>query len=125
MKKLLFSLCLITISVSLFSQSYYDGYTLYSVQNSNMAYLIDMSGSTYHSWTFSTSKKTGYSTYMLEGGTLVRTVAVQSNPFSGGGGITGGVQIVEWDGTVTWDFTYCSSTYSLHHDIYPSFYRII
>ncbi len=93
-------------------------YTLYSTMNSTKAYLVNMSGATYHSWTFPSSARTGYSSYLLPGGTLVRTVSNQGNVLFGGG-MTGRVQKVDWNGTVLWDFTHSSSTYCLHHDIHP------
>lgn len=93
-------------------------YTLYSVQNSTTTQLIDASNTVYHSWTHASTAKTGYSSYLMPGGTLWRTVMNQSNSLNGGG-VTGRVQKVAWDGTVQWDFTYSSSTYCLHHDICP------
>jgi hypothetical protein len=93
-------------------------YTLYATQNGTSAYLIDTNNTTYHSWTFSSSAKTGYSTYLMPGGTLVRTVAKQGNQLIGGG-MTGQVQKVNWSGTVIWDYVHSSSTYCLHHDVCP------
>jgi len=93
-------------------------YTLYSVQNSTKAYLIDTNGVTYHSWTFSSSAKTGYSCYLLPGGSILRTVAHMGNYFNGGGAC-GQVQMSDWDGNVTWNYIYSTSTYCSHHDICP------
>ena len=93
-------------------------YTLYSVKNGTSAYLIDTNNVTFHTWTFSSSAKTGYSSYMMPGGTLVRTVARQGNQLNGGA-MTGQVQKVDWNGTVIWDYVHSSSTYCLHHDICP------
>jgi hypothetical protein len=93
-------------------------YTLYSVKNSQAAYLIDTNNTIYHSWTFSSTKKTGYSSYLMPGGTIVRTVARQGNQLTGGG-MTGEVMKVDWNGTTLWDYVHSSSTYCLHHDICP------
>lgn len=93
-------------------------YTLYSAKNATTAYLLDTNGTVFHSWTFSSNAKTGYSTYMMPGGTLVRTVGKQGNQLNGGG-ITGQVEKVSYTGTVLWDFVHSSSTYCLHHDICP------
>ncbi|HRY32600.1 MAG TPA: aryl-sulfate sulfotransferase [Bacteroidales bacterium] len=111
---------LLGMSVSLaYSQGApWGDYTLYSTMSSTKAYLINMSGATYHSWTFASTARTGYSSYLLPGGTLVRTVSNQGNVLFGGG-MTGRVQKVDWNGTVLWDFTHSSSTYCLHHDIHP------
>lgn len=97
---------------------FWGDYTLYSVQNSSTTQLIDESNAVYHTWTHGNSAKTGYSSYLMPGGILWRTVQNQGNSLNGGG-VTGRVQKVDWDGNVLWDFTYSSSTYCLHHDICP------
>ncbi len=116
MKKILFSLillaCLGTFDAAFAQQ--WPGYILYSVSNSNSAYLCDTNGTTYHTWTF-TSAGTGYATYMEPGGTIVRTVKVNNSAYQGGG-LTGRCQKVDYNGTVTWDWTHSASTYMLHHD---------
>jgi hypothetical protein len=112
-------LILLFVSVLLnASAQTYDGYTLYFPQNGTKAYLIDMSGNTYHSWTFPSAAKTCYSTYMLQDGSLMRTVAKTGNSFTGGP-IAGEVQRVDWNGNVLWDFVYSTTTYCTHHDICP------
>lgn len=93
-------------------------YTLYSVQNSTAAYLIDTNNNVYHSWTFATNAKTGYSTYLLEGGTILRTVSRTGNSFTGGP-ICGQVQKVDWSGNMVWDYVYSTTNYCTHHDICP------
>jgi hypothetical protein len=107
----LFSFC----SVSSFSQNY-EGYTLYFPQNGTKAYLLDLSGNVYHSWTFPASSKTTYATYLLSGNILLRTVNYSTNYFSGGP-ISGEVQKVDWNGNVLWDFVYSTQDYCTHHDI--------
>ena len=93
-------------------------YTLYSVQNTTTAQLIDMNNKVYHSWTFNSNARTGYSSYLLPGGTIIRSVIQLGTPFKSGG-VTGRVQKVDWNGNVLWDFVYSSATYCLHHDICP------
>ena len=95
----------------------YDGYTLYFPQGGTKAYLTDMSGSTYHMWTFSSSSTTTYATYLLPGGILLRTVNHAGNYFNGGP-ISGEVQKVDWNGTVLWDYVYSTQNYCSHHDIH-------
>ncbi len=92
-------------------------YTLYSLKNSTNAYLIDTNGTTYHSWT-GLSPATIYSSYLLPGGTLLRTVNHPGNLFSSGA-ITGEFQKVDYNGTLLWDFVYSTSTYCMHHDVCP------
>lgn len=100
-----------------FSQSY-DGYTLYFPQNGTKAYLIDLAGNNYHTWTFGSNQKTCYSSYLLPGGVLLRSVNKQGNYFNGGP-ISGEVQKVDWNGNVIWDFVYSTQEYCTHHDIHP------
>lgn len=99
------------------TQSWGD-YTLYSVQNSQYTYLIDNNNTVYHTWTSNTSNRTGYSSYLLPGGELLRTVKYSPNSFAGGGQ-TGKLQKLDWNGNVLWDFVYCTSAYAMHHDICP------
>ncbi len=51
----------------------------------------------------------------LGDGTILRTIRVGVGP--GGGGAGGGVQKVEWDGTVVWDFRYNTNGDLSHHDV--------
>ncbi|MCX6272421.1 MAG: aryl-sulfate sulfotransferase [Bacteroidetes bacterium] len=109
---------LLFVLTSSISAQTYNGYTLYFPQNGVKAYLIDMNGSIYHTWTFPSSARTCYSTYLLPGGNLLRTVAKSGNSFNGGP-ISGEVQKVNWNGTVLWDYIYSTTTYCSHHDIHP------
>ncbi|MBI5217630.1 MAG: aryl-sulfate sulfotransferase [Bacteroidia bacterium] len=95
-------------------------YTLYATKNGVKAYLIDTADSpvAYKTWSFPSNKKSGYSAYLVPGDTLVRTYSYTGNVLQGGG-MTGGVQKVTWNGTVVWDFVYSTSTYCIHHDICP------
>jgi hypothetical protein len=114
------TLCCLLVAAGL-SQSnaqQWGQYTLYSVMNSTTVYLLDTNSAVHKTWTFPSTAKTGYSTYMLPGGTLLRTVARSGNSFTGGP-ICGEVQKVDWSGTVTWDFVYSTTNYCTHHDICP------
>jgi len=93
-------------------------YTLYATQNGTSAFLIDTNNNVYHSWAFSSNAKTGYSTYLLPGGTVARAVARQGNQLNGPA-MCGQVQKVNWSGTIIWDFIYSTSSYCSHHDICP------
>ncbi len=93
-------------------------YSLYSTTGSTSTYLVDTSGITFKTWTHSNSYKTGYGAYLIEGDTLVRSYQYIGTSINGGG-ISGGLQKVTWDGTVAWDWTYSSTDFVLHHDICP------
>ncbi len=114
-KYLLMLAILCTTSNGLFAQQWGD-YTLYALQNQYSANLLDTNGNLVKTWTFPTTAKTGYSTYMLPGGTLLRTVARAGNSFQGGP-ICGEVQKVDWNGNVVWDYIYSTSSYCSHHDV--------
>ena len=92
----------------------YEGYTLFNPNGSRTTYLIDMNGKTVHTW--NNTRGGGYSVYLLENGNILRT-AQASNAQMHGGGSTGIIQEIEWDGNITWEFEYSSSKYLAHHDI--------
>src|SRR5688572_5655267 len=110
-------LLLILGSCTMAMAQQWGAYTLYSTSNSSTAYLIDTNNVVYHTWTF-TNANTGYSSYLLPGQVLCGSVRV-NNPSYQGGGLTGRIQKVDWNGNVTWDYTHSASTYMLHHDHCP------
>lgn len=108
-----FTAILILVTTSLIAQQW-PGYTLYSNGGATAAYLVDTSNVTVKSWTGLTGG-TGYSSYLAPGGTLVRSVKVTNSVFNGGGAC-GGMQKVDYNGNVIWDYTHSSTTYYTHHD---------
>ena len=104
---------IVTINIKIVPQAF-DGYTLFCPNNSRNTYLIDMNNQVVHSWTH--TKTGGYSCYLLEDGSLLRSAA-SSNSQLNGGGAAGIVQKIAWNGSVLWEYSYSSSTYRSHHDI--------
>lgn len=92
----------------------WDGLTLYSNGSATAAYLVDTNNVTIKSWTGLTGG-TGYSSYLAPGGTLVRSVKVTNSVFNGGGAC-GGMQKIDYNGNLTWNYTHSSTTYYTHHD---------
>jgi len=92
----------------------YPGYTLFAPLMSTTTYLINNSGVAVHSW--ESVYQPGNAVYLLENGDLLRTTSVGNSNFQAGGS-GGGVQEIEWGGTVTWEYMYSSSQYCQHHDI--------
>jgi len=89
----------------------FSGYTLFAPIHSTNTYLIDMDGKLVHTWD---SKYTpGQSVYLLDNGTLLRSIHISNLQGPAGGGI----QKIAWDGTLLWDFRYLSDTCIPHHDI--------
>jgi hypothetical protein len=116
MKIKLFSLAIGTFvcAHTIIAQQWGD-YTLVAPKNTTSASLIDTSSGTFHTWSGMTGQ-TAYANYMLPGGTLLRTVKTTNNVFTGGG-MHGRVQKVDYSGTLTWDYTYSTTTHCSHHDI--------
>lgn len=111
-------LLILSAAMSKSTAQQWGNYTLYSTMNGTKTYLIDTNSVVQKTWTHTTANKTGYSSYLMPGGTLVRTVARSGNSFSGGP-ICGQVQKVDWNGNIIWDYIYSTSQYCTHHDICP------
>jgi hypothetical protein len=93
-------------------------YTFYGSMNGSNALLIDTAGTTYKTWSLGSTKKYGYSGYIIPGDTIVRSISRTGNLISGGG-VTGEVCKMTWDGTIVWDYVLSDATQVLHHDICP------
>lgn len=118
MKKLFCLFSLMAISQFIAQAQRFNGYTLYSLQNATSAVLMDSNQVSIKTWTFPAADRTGYSTYMEPGGTLVRAVSRTGNSFTGGP-ICGKIQKVDYQGNIIWDFVYSTTDYCTHHDICP------
>ena len=80
--------------------------------NSDTTYLIDRNGTVQHTW--ESGYLPGEAVWWLGDGIILRTIKVGGSGISGSGG---GVQIVQADGTVTWDYR-CNTNGNLsHHDV--------
>lgn len=86
-----------------------NGYTLIGPYNGRNVYLVDDDGKTVHTWRCSQAN-TG-TVKLLADGTLLRGR-------TGAAGAAYGVQMLDWNGTVLWDYT-PPSPYRIHHDIEP------
>lgn len=90
-----------------------EGYVFFGPLQSTTTYLIDRAGQLIHSWP--SSSKPGQAVHLLDDGSILRTEVVNNSSFKAGAA-AGRLQIIDWDGNVTWDWTYSSSTYLTHHD---------
>ena len=97
------------------SSSLATGQILFSPMVSSVTYLIDRNGNVNHTWP--SGYFPGEAVYWLGDGTILRTIRVGVSP--GAGGVGGGVQKIQWDGSITWDFRYNTNGYLSHHDIEP------
>lgn len=115
-KKQIFLFLISILSLNVKAQQWGD-YTLYSVMGNTNAYLLDTNGNTYHTWS-GLLHGSGYSSYLLPGGTLVRAAVNPGNSFNGGA-ICGEVQKYSYAGALQWDYVYSTSAHCSHHDICP------
>ncbi len=96
------------------------GYTLVANGNATTARLVDTTGVIYKQWTGLTGGGTGYSSYLLPGKILLRSVKQNPvSPFTNTGGACGAFQKVDWNGTVLWTYTISNSSHYSHHDLCP------
>jgi len=91
-----------------------EGQFLYSPMWTTTTYLRESDGSINISWP--SSYFPGVAVWWLGNGVILRTIRVGSGP-GPAGGAGGGVQIVEQDGTITWDFRYNTDGHMSHHDV--------
>ena len=103
-----------TVGLFLNTAAAASGYTLFAPMSYNVTYLIDNNGELVQYW-FS-DYRPGLSVYFLENGDLLRTRRLQGQFFQTGGR-GGGVEIIDWDGELVWEFDYFSDQYWQHHDI--------
>lgn len=104
-----------TVGLFRYEPTAYDGYNLFTPNNSTRTFLIDNCGDLVHEWT--SEHEPGLSVYLLENGNLLRTARIPSN-FSGGGS-GGRLQLFDWNSNLLWQYDYSSPSYHQHHDIYP------
>jgi len=57
--------------------------------------------------------------YLLENGNILKTYLPYLNLEFANGGITGAVEMFDWNGMKLWNFEYSTDEYCLHHDIEP------
>ena len=79
-----------------------DGYVFFAPAVSTTSYLINVSGEVVHTWNSAYSPR--FAAYLLETGHLLRTAKISVKPTFDAGGSGGGVEEIDWDGTVVWDF---------------------
>jgi hypothetical protein len=90
-----------------------DGQILYGPIKSNSTYLIQSNGTVTHTW--SSSFSPGVMVRWLGEEKILRTIRVGDE--GPGGGTGGGIQIIQGDGTIEWDFRYNTDGHLSHHDI--------
>ncbi|MDC3390705.1 aryl-sulfate sulfotransferase [Flavobacteriales bacterium] len=122
MKKLLLILFCLPLmifaqqTVGLFSNqnTAYNGYTLINSFGSNTTYLIDNCGTIVYEW--HSNYGPAAAVYLLEDGNLIRTNRLDSTTFSFGGS-GGGIEILDSNSNVIWQYEVNSDSTLSHHDL--------
>lgn len=91
------------------------GHTLVAPFGSQDTHLVDEGGNIVHTWPGTALP--GNANYLLENGNLVRMYKVAGSPGGAIGGSGGGVQEIDWEGNLVWDFQLATATEILHHDL--------
>jgi len=92
----------------------FDGYTLFSPNAYSTTYLIDNCGREVHRW--NGNLLGGGATYLLENGNLLQTLQIGSPTFFGGG-TSGRIEQINWDGDLVWEYEYATEDVHQHHDV--------
>jgi len=93
----------------------YNGFTLFSPEYTTKTLLMNQYGTVVHTWQSDFIQ--GLGVHLLENGNLIRTTLPFLNPVFVAGGVTGGVQVFDWNGSLLWMFNYSDNQHCLHHDI--------
>ena len=95
----------------------FESYTLFAPLQSKDTYLINNEGEVVHTW--QSEYNPGNSVYLLENGNLLKStfLGLKANSTFNAGGAGGGVEEVDWDGNIIWNFKYSTDEYLSHHDI--------
>jgi hypothetical protein len=99
-----------TVGLTRFDSGAADGYTLFAPMMGSCTYLIDGKGRLVHRW--SNEYRLATAVNLLEDGRLLRVANLCNDRFPNGGR----VELVDWDGTVTWSYTLSDSNEGQHHD---------
>ncbi|MBN1130439.1 MAG: T9SS type A sorting domain-containing protein [Chitinispirillaceae bacterium] len=101
------------------SQNAFEGYTF--VFSGTNAYLYNMDKTIVHQWSNLRSNSAGCADLLRDSSIL--WPSSDRGSWTQQGALQGGrLQIIKWDGTVTWDYLYRSADYMPHHDIEPVYY---
>ena len=116
---LFIGICFLNVSISQKIDQNYEtssmmdeGQILYSPMYNGYTYLRESDWVLNHTW--SSNFLPGVGVWWFGDGSIIRTIRVGANPLGGAGG---GVQKVEWDGTIVWDFRYNTNGVCSHHDV--------
>ena len=116
MKKILFIITFTLSSLLSFAQATGTASVFQLASISTTTYLIDTIGNTYNSWQCSANAAS--TAYLLKDGSIMRPYRVQ-NPSMSGGAVGGGLQIIDWNNNVIWDYLWSNTNHQQHHECIP------
>lgn len=94
----------------------FEGYTLIAPILHPSVYLVDLEGRAVHRWQVNSGF--GTTNRLLQDGSLLRASASPKS-WTNFQGLAGRVEIIEWDGTIRWQYDFVNDEYMLHHDVVP------
>jgi len=86
----------------------FDGQILFAPYEGTTTYLINSTGVVNHTWP--STYLPFFEAYWLGNGTILR-------PYTYCGLLYGGIQIINWDGSLSWNWQYVESGCTTHHDV--------
>ena len=107
-----------TIGTLLNNPGTYDGFTLFTARKYHTSYLINNEGRIINSWAQNQGKRVE-NCRLLDNGQLVRAVNLELPYFAGHAGAHGRIELVNWDGSISWSMEYADNTHILHHEVIP------
>lgn len=113
--------CWILISLSwvaMVKAQAFEGYTLYNTMQSTTARLVDMNGTLVKYWQCTHAPSASMPYLILPDSIILRAQSVW-NPSMNGAGAGGNIQLIDWSGTVIWDYIFSDQNHLQHHDIQP------
>ena len=116
MKLILF---IVLFSSSLLLSQVSEGYTIftpYADGATTSTRLLDTDGNPIHIW--SHERAPASMPYLFPDSTIIYPYRV-INPTMEAGGVGGGIQNIDWDGNILWDYQISDEVYQHHHDIEP------
>jgi hypothetical protein len=119
-KTMVFTGILAVSSMVFATSSTFDGYTF--VFSGSTATLYDMDKQIVHQWT-NLASNAACCADLLRDSSILWQSSAKNTGWQNGGALQGGrFQIIKWDNTVAWDYTYASVDYMPHHDMEPVYY---
>jgi hypothetical protein len=107
-----------TVGLLINGQGSYPGYTLFTARHYHTSYLINNDGRIINEWKQPDGLRVE-NCRLLENGQLIRAVNLGLSSFSKHPGAHGKMELVNWDGSISWSMVYGDETHILHHEIIP------